>query len=309
MTFLSERQKKDLTELFGEKVRFDLPLADWTHIKIGGPADAVVWVEDAEAVAKALHFAREERLPHFTLGKGSNTLVRDAGVRGLVLHFGQGFRKFGVARENGERVWVLAEGGVPTPQLVRWCVDQGYTGIERLAGIPGTVGGNVVMNAGTHLGETADILASVRFLDPKGKVCEWPREKIKFEYRKSSLPPAGVVLEALFCFQKGDKNALAKKVKSLFEKRGLSQPVEKPNLGSVFKNPGKKKAWEYVEEAGLKGVRVGGARVSEKHGNFIVNEGSANAQDVLILINMIREKVKQMFGVSLETEIRVVGEE
>lgn len=311
---LSQTEKQRFKEIFGEGVQFDLPLGPYTSIRIGGSADALVWPSGEEELQKALALAKDLKLPVFVLGKGSNTLVRDGGIRGLVVSLAKGFKKFGIAKENGRHVWVEAQGGVPTQQLVRWCAEQGFSGFECLAGVPGTVGGNIFMNAGTYLGEIAELIEEVRWCDGKGKIQTWPKEKLEFQYRKSALPPSAVVMEARLKLEKGDPKELEKKIREIFEKRGMRQPVEIPNLGSVFKNPAagrapKKKAWELVEEAGCRGVRVGGARVSEKHSNFIVNEGNAKAKDVLILINMIREKVKQATGILLETEIKVIGED
>lgn len=313
---LSQTVREQFKVVFGENVQFDLPLAPYTSIRIGGPADAVVWPADEMDLQKTLALARDLKLPVFVLGKGSNTLVKDGGLRAVVMSLSKGFKNFGLARENGRHVWVRADGGVPTQQLVRWCAENGYAGFERLAGVPGTVGGNIFMNAGTYLGETAELVEEVRWCDAKGKIQVWPKEKMEFQYRKSALPPSAVVIQAQLKLEKGDPKELEKKIREVFEKRGDSQPVEIPNLGSVFKNPclpagraPKKKAWELVEEAGCRGVRVGGARVSEKHANFIVNEGNARAKDVLILINMIREKVKQAAGILLETEIKVIGED
>lgn len=310
---LSTTLKTELQNLFGEGVAFDVPLNQHTHIHVGGPADAFVSPKNAEQLRQILVWAKEKKIPCFILGKGSNTLVKDGGFRGMVINLTKGFRHFGLAKENGHFVWVEAEGGVPTQQLVRWALDQGFCGLERLAGVPGTIGGNVFMNAGTHLGEIADLIEEVEICDAKGKMITSPKSKLEFTYRSSGISPSSVVTKAILKLEKGDKEKLEKLVRDVFEKRGLSQPVELPNLGSVFKNPpvgkqGKKKAWELIEEAGCRGVRIGKARVSEKHANFIVNEGGATAKDVLKLISMIKDRVKEATGILLETEIKVVGE-
>lgn len=304
----SSTVKNELRELLGEAVTFDVCLAPHTSIRIGGPADAFFTPPSAAALQKALAFASEKSLGVFVLGKGSNTLVRDGGVRGLMIRMGSAFSRFEKIRENGAGVLLSAQGGVPTAQLVRWAALEGLTGLECLAGVPGSVGGNVVMNAGTYLGEIGPAIEAVKILDNRGREKMFTKEKLKFEYRKSSIPPSAIVLEAQFLLKKGNKEALEKTIREVFEKRGLSQPIEQPSLGSVFKNPGKKKAWELIEEAGLKGVRVGKARISEKHANFIVNEGGASARDVEVLIRMVKEKVREATGHLLETEIKVIGE-
>lgn len=312
---LSTTQQTELKNLFGDDVSFDALLSQHTYIHIGGPADAIVWPKDVEQLQWVMLWAKEKKIPYFILGKGSNTLVRDGGFRGLVIHLGRGFRNFSLAKENGHFVWVEAQGGVPTQQLVRWCAEQGFSGMERLAGVPGTIGGNVYMNAGTYLGEIADMIEEVDVCDGRGRLLTYPKAKLQFEYRSSNLAPSSVVVRALLKLEKKEKETVEKQVREVFEKRGLTQPVELPNLGSVFKNPGlpsgkqgKKKAWELIEEAGCKGVRIGQARISEKHVNFIVNEGGATAKDVLLLIGLIKDRVKDATGILLETEIKVVGE-
>lgn len=310
---LSTTQKEELKNLFQENVGFDLSLRQYTSIHVGGPADAIVWPKNEKELVQTIVWAKEKKIPYLILGKGSNTLAKDEGFRGMVICLTKGFRHFGITKENGHHVWVEAQGGVPTQQFVRWCVEQGLAGAERLAGVPGTIGGNVFMNAGTYLGEMSEIVEEIKICDAKGKLMTLPKEKLEFEYRKSSIPPSSVVVHAILKLEKGEKEKLEKVLREVFDKRGLSQPVELPNLGSIFRNPpattkSKKKAWELVEESGCKGVRVGGARVSERHANFIVNEGNATAKDVLILIGLIKDKVKQATGIVLETEIKVVGE-
>ena len=305
---LSTTLQNELKEMFGEEVAFDVALSQHTNIRVGGPADALVWPSNAEQLQKIILWAKEKKIPYFILGKGSNTLVRDKGFRGLVINLGKGFREFGLTKEEGDHVFVQAQGGVPTQQFVRWCVEQGFAGIECLAGVPGTIGGNVFMNAGTYLGEVGALVEEVQVCDAKGKIQTLPKTKLQFEYRHSNIPPSSVVIATVLKLKKVGKEKIEAKVREVFEKRGLAQPIEMPNLGSVFKNPPKKKAWELIEEAGCKGGRVGNARVSEKHANFIVNEGDAKAKDVLILISMIKDKVKEASGILLETEIKVIGE-
>lgn len=305
---LSATIKNELQNLFGDAVAFNVPLKDHTSIRIGGPADAVVWPKDSRALSMALLFAKEKNLPLFILGKGSNTLVRDDGFRGIVVSLIKGFRQFEKSKEDGKEVWVAVEGGVPTQQLVRWTAMEGLTGLERLAGVPGTIGGNIFMNAGTYLGEVGELVEEVRFCDRAGRERVLKREGLKFQYRTSNIPPSSAITWALLRLEKGSKEKIEEEIKKVFEKRGLAQPIESPNLGSVFKNPGKKKAWELIEEAGCKGVRVGKARISDKHANFIINEGGALAKDVEILIKLVKDKVKQVCGETLETEIKVIGE-
>src|SRR3989338_1176696 len=305
---LSTTLKEEIKKIFGDKVAFDIPLNQYTSVRVGGPADCLIWPENEEEVTQIVTWIKDKKLPHFVLGKGSNTLVKDNGFRGIVINLTKGFRNFKLEKENGHTVWVKAQGGVPTQQFVRWCADEGFTGTERLAGVPGTIGGNVYMNAGTHLGEIGELVEEAKICDSKGKIQTWNKQDLQFEYRSSNIPYTSVVLETLLKLQKGERQKIEETIKEVFEKRGLAQPVELPNLGSVFKNPPKKKAWELVEEAGCRGVRVGKARISEKHANFIINEGGAKAKDILILIGMVKDKVKEATGITLETEIKIIGE-
>lgn len=306
---LSLNQKNELKNLFGDAVAFDVPLSQHTSIRIGGPADALIWPGDTEQLTRVLQFARLKGLPFYILGKGSNTLVKDGGFRGIVISLSRGFRNFAKVKENGQSVSVSAQAGVPTQQLLRWSALEGWSGLERLAGVPGTIGGNVFMNAGTYLGEIGELVEEVAFCDRHGSLKVFPKEKLKFEYRNSNLPASSVIVETLLKLNKGESGKIEQKIREVFEKRGLAQPIELPNLGSVFKNPPRKKAWELIEEAGLKGVRIGQARIADKHANFIINEGRAKAKDVEVLIRMVKERVKQVTGESLETEIKVIGEE
>lgn len=306
---LGQNLKEELKQVFKEDVLFDEPLSNHTSIRIGGPADVFLWVQNLEQLKNILSWAKEKDLPCFVMGKGSNTLVKDGGFRGVVLSLTKGFRQFRKKKEEGDQVFVEAEGGVPTQQLVRWSALEGFEGLERLAGVPGTVGGNVIMNAGTYLGSVGELVEEVRWYHPKNGEKVSTRDQLKFEYRRSNLLPSAIVLKATFQLKKGDPKKIEEKIREVFDKRGFTQPIEYPNLGSIFKNVGKQKAWELIEEAGCKGVRVGKARISDKHANFIINEGGAKAEDVLVLIRMIKDRVKQASGLSLETEIKIIGEE
>lgn len=309
MTLLTSQQRLYLEAIFGDRIRFDVPMADQTSIRIGGPADAIVWPANENELTKLISWSRAERVPVTILGKGSNTLVKDGGIRGLVINLSKSFRSFEKIKEEGETIWIAAQAGVPTQTLVKWCADQGFAGMEILAGVPGSVGGNLFMNAGTHLGEIGEIVESVTFFSPPEKIATWNIDRLKFEYRKSNLPPSAVILDGVFRLKRGNSEELGRKIRVLFEKRGESQPIELPNLGSVFKNPGKRKAWELIRESGCDDIRIGGARISKKHANFIVNEGNAQAKDVQILIRLVKDKVKQSTQMTLETEIKVIGED
>ncbi len=291
-----------------ETVLFDEPLSRLTTIRVGGPAEALLYPKSVSELEEMIRFARQNKLPLFILGAGSNLLVPDVGIRGMVVHLGQGFSKIIVEDQHADEAVVYVEAGVGIPRLVDFTAEQGLSGLEPLAGIPGNVGGSLVMNAGTPDGATGDHIVTVTFLDKEARLQTWVREAIHFEYRKTSFPKGAVVLSARFRLRPGSMEVIKAKVKEYREKRAVSQPLNVPNLGSVFKNPPKRFAGALIEEAGLKGVRVGKARISPKHANFIINEGGATSRDIHVLIGLIKDKVKEKFNITLEPEVRIVGE-
>ena len=308
--------KQELQKLCGT-VLFDEPLARYTTIRVGGPADAIVYPKTIDELSALVLFARKNHLPIFVLGAGSNLLVRDKGIRGVVISLAQGFNQIRMDQDAG----VYAEAGVGIPRLVDFTADEGLTGLEPIAGIPGNLGGALAMNAGTPDGEVADSVVDVSFLDKDGKLNTWEKEKIRFGYRESHFPKGAIILSARLQLSRMASELVRGRVQKYRTQRVETQPLNVPNLGSVFKNPvgaGSSRpgartaplhAGKLIDDAGLKNIRVGGARISPKHGNFIVNEGGATAKDLLALIGLIKDKVKEKFGVSLETEVRVVGEE
>lgn len=298
---------KDLAEELRAALRgnvlADEPLARHTSFKIGGPADLLVIPEDVGDLKAALAFARSNRLPVWVLGSGSNTLVRDGGIRGMVI-LPSAFQA--LAREGTE---VRTGAGVRVSRLLAFCSKQGLTGLEILSGVPGTIGGAVWGNAGAWGGSTADHLARVQMVTDKGEDLTLEREAIPFAYRFSGLPRGSVVIQATFALAPGDPTAIRQRISRWLVQRNASQPVEFRSAGSIFKNPPRDYAGRLVEAAGVKGTRIGGAMISEKHGNFFVNLGDARAADVLALVALARERVRQTSGIDLELEIRVVGED
>ncbi len=305
---MDQKMKQDLQQLCGT-VFFDEPLSRHTSIRVGGPADALVYPKTIDELSGLVRFAAKAKLPVFVLGAGSNLLVRDGGMRGLVVNLSQGFNQIQIE----DNCVVYAEAGVGLPRLVDVTAEEGLSGLEVVSGVPGNVGGGLVMNAGTHEGDLSRSVVSVTFLEKDGKIATWPKEKIRYEYRESHFPRGAIVLSARFGLTRMASELVRGKIQKHRAYRLETQPLSVPNIGSVFKNheEGKKKmfAAKMIEEAGLKDVRVGGARISPKHANWIVNEGGATSKDVLALIGLMKDKVKEKFGVSMETEVRVVGEE
>lgn len=282
-------------------VRFDAPLRDYTSFRIGGPADVLVEPADVDDLVRLAGQARAQRLPLFVVG-GTNLLIRDKGIRGIVVSLA----KMRAVREEPESV-LYAEGGVGMPTLIGYAIRRSLSGLEWAAGIPGTVAGCVVMNAGTRLGEMKDAVRAVRIVTPSGRVIDRSAADIPFSYRRAKLP-AGIVAGVWLQLTPGVRQNIEKVVKDYLHYRRDTQPLTLPSAGCIFKNPPGDSAGRVVESAGLKGTRVGDAQVSEKHGNFIVNQGSATAKDVLALIRKVRTRVARQAGVALELELKVVGE-
>ncbi len=310
---LTVTQKNLLLEIGRDSVRFDEPMAAHSTMKIGGPADAFVVPRDIETLKAVMRFAVENEVPYITIGGGSDTLIRDGGIRGIVIHLREGFNRFEVSREEGEDVLILADAGVSSGAVTRFAAEQGLSGLEGLAGIPGTVGGNIITNAGTSLGWISNAIDEITVVDRQIRELTMKKKALEFSYRHLRMPRSTSVVRALLRLKRGDKAEIETKMNGLLEKRKTTQPYGQPTLGCTFRNPEKggkhgSSAGALIDEAGLKGIRVGKARVSEIHANFIINEGGATAKDVEILIGLVRERVKEKFSVLLETEIHVIGE-
>jgi UDP-N-acetylmuramate dehydrogenase len=279
------------------------PMARHTSFRIGGPADLMVVPQDVAGLKVVLAFARSEGLPVHIQGGGSNTLVRDGGIRGMVILL----TAFQQLLRSGDEV--QAGVGVRVSRLLAFCSRQGLAGLEVLSGVPGTVGGAVWGNAGAWGGSATDRLASVDLLTAEGEELTLGREAIPARYRSSGLPAGSVITRAVFGLTPDDPVAVRRRISGYLVERNLRQPVEFRSAGSIFKNPPGDYAGRLVEAAGVKGARIGGAMISEKHGNFIINLGGARAADVLALAQRARERVRAMTGILLELEIRVVGED
>ena len=289
-----------LSGLRGDVV-FDAPLEAVTSLRIGGPADALVTPADVRDVCRIVRQARVAHVPVMVLG-GTNLLVKDGGVRGVVLILSN---MVAMTREEDARVF--AEAGVRMPVLMGFAARHALSGLEWAAGIPGTVGGAVVMNAGTKLGEMRHCLESVRMVNPQGQVRTHAAADLAFAYRHVSLPD-GVVVGAWLQLTRASRPHIEASARSYLQYRKHSQPLSQPNAGSVFKNPPQTTAGRLIEEAGLKGARVGDAQVSTRHANFLVNLGRARASDMLQLIANIQRAVFRRTGIMLELEWKVVGE-
>ncbi len=298
---LSKNWKKGISDLlkdFRGEVRYYEPMGLHTSFGIGGEAEVLVIPEDMKDLIHILQIVKSENIPHFILGGGTNLLVRDGGIPGAVIKT-EGLNKISV-----KGLILEVEAGVPLPRLLNQAIGKGLAGLEFAAGIPGTLGGAIVMNAGTKEQEMKDVVDSVTILD-NGKVREIPKEAIGFEYRSSKIK--GIVLKSLIRLEKGNRGTLVERVKEIILHRRKTQPLSHKSAGCIFKNPPGMSAGALIEAIGLKGYSLGAAQVSEVHANFIINKGGATAKDVLSLIDLIREKVKREKGIDLELEVKLVG--
>ena len=282
-------------------VRFHAPLRDFTSFRIGGPADALVTPADVDALAMLAGQARKAKCPLFVMG-GTNLLVRDGGIRGIVVSLA----KLKRITHEGDGV-VYAEGGVGMPSLIQYAIKRSLAGLEWAAGIPGTVAGCVVMNAGTRLGEMKSVVKAVRLVDPRGDIRDCPASSLTFGYRRTRLP-RGVVVGVWLQLKPAVGERTSRVVKDYLRYRKETQPLTLPNAGCVFRNPKEKPAGRLIEEAGMKGARVGDAQVSGKHANFVVNLGQARAADVITLIKKVGRAVEEQTGVTLQLELKIVGQ-
>lgn len=287
----------------GSQLLKNEPLARYTSWRVGGNADQLFIADSVEELQVFLSGLPKDEPVHF-IGLGSNLLVRDGGVRGTVIVMHQALSNLAV---DGE--WIYADAGVTCGKLARYCANQSKQGAEFMAGIPGTVGGALAMNAGCYGTETWEIVAQVKTIDLAGNVHTRSKNEYVPSYRHVQFPVESEwFLGAWFALEAGDAKESTQKIKQLLATRLASQPLNMPSAGSTFRNPEGTFAAKLIEECGLKGFMIGGAQVSEKHANFIVNVGNATALDIELLIKHIKEKVLAQHGIALHQEVRVIGE-
>jgi UDP-N-acetylmuramate dehydrogenase len=290
--------------LIGGRVFFDAPMRKFTSIKVGGPADSLLFPKSVEELKKVVRYAKRKNIPFLILGRGTNLVVRDKGVRGWVISLTRGMKKVQMEGEEVE-----AEAGLSLQRLVQSTIQKGLTGLEPFFGIPGTVGGGLAMNAGAWDSELKDVLLSITLMKEDGEVVERSRSRLNFSYRSLALPSSWVILKGRFQLKKGKKEEILERVRSYSEMRKRIQPLDYPSAGSIFKNPKEGPAGKWIEEVGLKGFRMGQAMISDRHANFIVNLGKAKADEVINLMEWVEKRIYEEKGISLEREVRVVGEQ
>jgi len=301
----------ELEEIFvellfeGEK-RFMEPMMKHTSLRIGGPADVFVIPQNLPSLKNILIIVNRKKIPFFVHGGGTNTLVRDGGIEGVVISL-TSFRKIEILSKNEMNIRIYVETGAPLQSLVNYSQEKGYSGIEGLAGIPGSAGGAISGNAGAFGYEMKDVLVSVSMMDTEGNIKSRGVKDIDFGYRRSNIPSKELLLGAEILLKKDIKEHVSAKIKDYLNRKWESQPLSEPTAGCVFKNPPELFAGKLIDEAGCKGMRIGDVEVSSTHANFFVNKGGAKAADFIRLMEEVNQRVKEKFGVVLEPEIKIVG--
>ncbi len=289
-----------------QKIIYNEPMKKHTSFKIGGNADFFVSVKTIEELKQALFYAKQKQIPSTIIGNGTNILVSDSGIRGIVIKID--IQKFDLKEEN-EYIEISVGSGNKMMALATQLKKQEISGFEQLSGIPGTIGGAIYMNAGAYGKEMKDIVVSTRCMNMKGEIFELSNEEQKFKYRSSVFNTKEyIILEAKLKLKKGKKEDIELQMNEYLNQRKEKQPLEYPSAGSTFKRQEGIITAKLIDECGLKGYKIGGAMVSEKHAGFIVNTGDATAKDVLELIKYVKDEVYKKYGVKIEEEVKIVGE-
>lgn len=296
---------KELCHITGEEnVLRDEPMSRHTTFRIGGPADFFVTPEKKEQIGQVIALCRSREIPYYIVGNGSNLLVGDHGYRGVIV---QVFKKMNQIHTDGEKL--CAQAGALLSKVAAAALEASLTGLEFASGIPGTLGGALRMNAGAYGGEMKQVTESAQVLTPEGEILEIPVDELGMSYRTSVISRNDyVVLEAVLKLNRGNREEIRARMEDLKEKRVSKQPLEYGSAGSTFKRPEGYFAGKLIEDAGLRGFRVGDAQVSEKHCGFVINRGAATAAEVVQLMDQVRMRVKEKFGVDLEPEVKRIGE-
>lgn len=288
-----------------DQIKIKEPMKYHTSFRIGGPCDIMILPDDEEDVSEVIKICTQNSTPFFIMGNGTNLLVKDGGIKGVVIKLAQNFSEAAADKDV-----IRCKAGLPLSNLSKLALENSLKGLEFAGGIPGTVGGAVVMNAGAYDGQMAEIVESVKVMEQDGDIYEMKNKELGYSYRTSVLQNSGkIVLEALIKLEPGNYGEIKSKMGKYAALRRQKQPLNLPSAGSVFKRPSGNFAGALIEKAGLKGCKIGGAMVSEKHAGFIVNTGGATARDVIELIEYIQQEVQSKFDVLLEPEIKIIGKD
>lgn len=301
---MDEKEKTKMAGMGGKEIQFDCPMNRYTTFRVGGNVDAIYFARELNGLQRMVSYLSEENIPYLVVGNGSNLLVRDRGFKGVVIMLREKLAAIEKGQENDQIV--LAGGGTSISELLNYCKLKGLEGLEFLAGIPGSVGGAVAMNASAWGEEIGSMVQEIHMVTPKEKLTLCDRSQLNFFYRGLSIPKGSVIIRVRFELNHENAEIVAHRMADYLARRKAKQPLEYPSGGSVFKNPPDDYAGRLIEKAGLKGESIGGAMISPKHANFIVNTGGARADDILALMDLARKRVKEKTGIELEPEIRVV---
>ncbi|MCB2180668.1 MAG: UDP-N-acetylmuramate dehydrogenase [Desulfobulbaceae bacterium] len=298
----------EMADFWSGEVVWNGCMAEYTTLKVGGNADAIVFPMGRNELSLLIQGVRKINVTWIILGKGSNVLVPDEGIRGVVIVLGRNFAEIERIKSNNDSVSVRVEAGCSLASLVKWATKHGLSGLEFASGIPGTVGGAIVMNAGAWQREMKDVLSQVTIMDVRGCFRATKAKDMDFTYRSWGQGRGKVAVEGVFQLKKDDPGRVSERCKEYIRLRKERQPYKMASAGSFFKNPkDSEPAGKLIEDAGLKGLKVGGAMVSPIHANFIVNTGKATARDIIELMHVVQEKVQKKFGVGLEPEVKILG--
>jgi UDP-N-acetylmuramate dehydrogenase len=304
---MDTKQRADLMEMGIKRILFDSTMDQFTTFRVGGRAEAVCFPTERDQLQTLICWLNDEHIPYLMVGRGSNLLIRDGGYKGVVIIL-EG-KLAAIERYGTDEQGFLAGGGLSIVELLSFCSSNGLAGLEFLAGIPGTVGGAVAMNAGAFGKEIAGLVRDIRILTDRGEWVVWDRAQLQFSYRRLKLPKGTVIVKIRFRLDREKSSVIRARIREYLAIRKENQPLEYPSGGSVFKNPPEYYAGKLIEQSGLKGKTIGGAAISLKHANFIINTGNAKAADILALIDLARKKIKDETGIELEPEIHVEGED
>ena len=294
--------REDITKIVRGTILFDEPMSRHTSYGIGGPASAYITPKDKEDLKSILKYAKQKDIQSYFVGSGSNILVSDEGISGIVITLGKSFNMLKIDKNR-----VFAETGVMLGKMVKECTKRNLSGLESLIGVPGTLGGALIMNAGAFGGEISNYLESVNTITMYGDEKKYNFDDLEFNYRNSSFSNDEILIDANFKFIESNQETVSKNKLIASGGRKSSQPLRFRSAGSVFKNPKEGAAGYFIDKAGLKGTKSGDAEISNIHANFFVNHGTASASDIIKLINIARKKVSKEFGIMLELEIKTLG--
>jgi UDP-N-acetylmuramate dehydrogenase len=301
--------RNTLGEIVSGKVLFDEPMSRHTSMRVGGPVDALVFPGSLEELSGVFKILQSFQTPFVPIGNGTNLIVKDGGYRGVVISL-KDIKSIRLTERGAAQVALYADAGIALSEIILLAAERSFTGMEFCAGIPGSIGGAVKMNAGAYGTEIKDTIETVDLMNGSGEIRECKRDMLKFSYRNLDLPESTIITGASFLLNRGIKKQIQNRITEIMGMRKAKHPLEYHNAGSIFKNPkGGIPAGQIIDELGLKGTQIGGAKISEKHGNFIVNVSNAKAGDILTLIDMVKNKVRQYRGIDLETEVKIIGED